>query len=180
MRLIEKLKFTPSSNSSKTINFSNRPSVYSIKINDLDGRPIALSDFEGKHILFVNVASECGFTKQYKALQKLHETFQDKLVVIGTPCNQFGNQEPGEATQIQSFCEKNFGVTFLLTEKLAVKGSQQHALYKWLTQKEKNGKSSSSVQWNFQKYLLNEKGQLVNFFFSVTKPNSSKITKHIK
>lgn len=180
MKLVEKLKFTSSSNSSKITNFKNRSSVYSIEINGLDRRPIVLSDFEGKYILFVNVASECGFTKQYKELQKLYETYQDKLVVIGTPCNQFGNQEPGEATQIQSFCEKNFGVSFPLTEKLAVKGSQQHPLYKWLTQKEENGKSSSSVKWNFQKYLINDKGQLVDFFYSITKPSSSKIIKHLK
>lgn len=180
MKLVEKLKFTSSSNSSKTINLKNRSSVYSIELNDLDGRTIVLSGFEGKYILFVNVASECGFTKQYKELQKLYETYQDKLVVIGTPCNQFGNQEPGEATQIQSFCEKNFGVSFPLTEKLAVKGSQQHPLYKWLTQKEENGKSSSSVKWNFQKYLINDKGQLVDFFYSITKPSSSKIIKHLK
>lgn len=180
MKLVEKLKFTSSSNSSKTTNLNNRSSIYSIEIKGLDGIPIVLSDFEGKYILFVNVASECGFTKQYKEFQKLYETYQDKLVVIGTPCNQFGNQEPGEATQIQSFCEKNFGVSFLLTEKLAVKGSQQHPLYKWLTQKEENGKSSSSVKWNFQKYLINDKGQLVDFFYSITKPNSPKIIKHIK
>lgn len=180
MKLVEKLKISPSSNSLKAINFKNRSSVYSIELNGLDGRPIPLSDFEGKYILLVNVASECGFTKQYKELQKLYETYQDKLVVIGIPCNQFGNQEPGEATQIQSFCEKNYGVSFHLTEKLDIKGSQQHPLYKWLTQKEKNGKSSSSVKWNFQKYLLNDKGQLVDFFYSTTKPTSSKIIKHLK
>ena len=180
MKLIKKLKFIFSSNSSKTTNFKNNSSVYSIEINGLDGKPLVLSSFKGKYILFVNVASECGFTKQYTALQKLYKTYQDKLVVIGTPCNQFGNQEPGEAIQIQSFCEKNFGVSFPLTEKLAVKGPQQHPLYKWLTHKKENGKSNSSVKWNFQKYLIYDKGQMIDFFYSITKPNSSKIITHIK
>jgi len=155
-------------------------SIYDITINALNGKPIALSEFSGKHILFVNVASKCGFTKQYKDLQKLSDTYPNKLAVIGTPCNQFGKQEPGDASQIQTFCERNFGVRFLLTEKLAVKGSNQHPLYRWLTKKELNGKKSSSVKWNFQKYLVNTNGELVDFFFSITKPMNSKITKHLE
>jgi glutathione peroxidase len=114
--------------------------LYDITINALDGTPIDLASFKGKHLLFVNVASECGFTNQYKDLQKLSDTYPDTLVVIGSPCNQFGNQEPGDATEIQSFCERNFGVTFLLTEKIDVKGNQQHPLYTWLTSKDLNGK----------------------------------------
>ncbi|WP_394355040.1 glutathione peroxidase [Maribacter aquimaris] len=153
--------------------------LYDIPINNLNGEPIALSKFEGKKILIVNVASECGFTKQYKELQKLSDTYPDSLVVIGVPCNQFGNQEPGDAQEIQTFCERNFGVTFLLTEKVNVKGSEQHPLYKWLTSKDLNGKKSSSVKWNFQKYLIDEKGQLIDYFFSLTKPMSSKITRRL-
>ncbi|MBT8260885.1 MAG: glutathione peroxidase, partial [Bacteroidia bacterium] len=114
-------------------------SIYDIKINTLDGKPLDLNTFKGKKILFVNVASECGFTKQYADLQELHETHKDNLVVIGVPCNQFGGQEPGTASQIQTFCEKNFGVTFQLTEKVDVKGDNQHPLYKWLTSEELNG-----------------------------------------
>lgn len=154
-------------------------SFYDIKINALNGKPIDLSQFKGKHILFVNVASECGFTNQYKDLQKLSDTYPDNLVVIGSPCNQFGGQEPGEASQIQTFCEVNFGVSFLLTEKINVKGSKQHPLYKWLTDKDLNGEKSSNVKWNFQKYLVNEEGDLIDYFFSTTKPMSSKITKHL-
>lgn len=145
----------------------------------MDGKPISLKTFRGKKILFVNVASECGFTNQYKELQSLSDTYADKLVVIGSPCNQFGKQEPGNASQIQEFCELNFGVTFLLTEKIAVKGSNQHPLYEWLTSKKLNGKKSSSVKWNFQKYLVDEKGNLIDYYFSITKPMSSKITKHL-
>ena len=155
-------------------------SLYDIKINSLQGKPINLKDFEGKHILFVNVASKCGFTPQYKDLEKLHQEYQNKLVVIGVPCNQFGGQEPGNANEIQEFCEVNYGVSFLITEKIDVKGQNQHPLYSWLTNKDYNDKKSSTVRWNFQKYLVNEKGHFVDYYYSITKPTSSKITKHLK
>ena len=155
-------------------------SLYSIKINALNGEPIDLSKFKGKHILFVNVASKCGFTPQYKALQELHETYQDKLRIIGVPCNQFGGQEPGNAEDISSFCELNYGVTFLITEKIDVKGKDQHPLYYWLTTKENNGIKNSKVKWNFQKYLIDPSGNFVDYYFSTTNPLSSKITNHIK
>ncbi|MFI1742978.1 glutathione peroxidase [Thalassobellus sediminis] len=154
-------------------------SIYDIKINDLSGKHIDLSSFKGKHILFVNVASKCGFTEQYKDLQKLYNIYKDKLMVIGVPCNQFGYQEPGTFKEIQTFCEVNYGVTFLMTEKIEVKGINQHPLYQWLTKKEQNGNTDSSVKWNFQKYLVDEQGHLVNYFFSATKPLSDKITKHL-
>tara|TARA_R110000868_G_scaffold6126_4_gene35355 strand:+ start:1165 stop:1701 length:537 start_codon:yes stop_codon:yes gene_type:complete len=155
-------------------------SIYDIKINALNGASIKLSDFKGKHLLFVNVASKCGFTPQYKSLQELHETYKDKLQVIGVPCNQFGSQEPGDANAIESFCEVNYGVTFLITEKIDVKGKNQHPLYTWLTQKVNNGKTDSSVKWNFQKYLVDTNGNLVDYYFSATSPTSSKIIKHLK
>jgi len=174
MKTIEKAKLA-SGMTPETVSVS----VYEIAINGLDGAPILLSEFRGKKLLFVNVASECGFTKQYKDLQKLSDTYPDELVVIGSPCNQFGNQEPGDAAQIQSFCERNFGVTFLLTEKLDVKGGKQHPLYEWLTSKNLNGKKNSNVKWNFQKYLVDDKGHLIDYYFSITKPMSSKITRHL-
>ncbi len=155
-------------------------SIYDIKINSLQGKPINLKDFEGKHILFVNVASKCGFTPQYKGLEELHQNYKDKLVVIGVPCNQFGSQEPGSSEEIQEFCEVNYGVSFLITEKINVKGQNQHPLYSWLTNKDFNSKKSSSVKWNFQKYLVDNNGKLIDYYFSITKPTSSKITKHIK
>lgn len=155
-------------------------SLYDISINSLTGEPIDLSSFKGKKILIVNTASECGFTGQYEGLQELYNTYKDKLVVIGVPCNQFGGQEPGTATEIQSFCKQNYGVTFLMTEKVDVKGENQHPLYKWLTNKELNGESSSSVKWNFQKYLIDEKGNLIDYYYSITSPTSTKITKHLK
>ena len=153
--------------------------IYDIKIDSLQGKPINLGDFKNKHILFVNVASKCGFTPQYKDLEKLHQQYKENLVVIGVPCNQFGSQEPGNADEIEEFCEVNYGVTFLITEKIDVKGANQHPLYTWLTSKDFNGKKSSSVKWNFQKYLVSPEGKLIDYYFSITKPTSSKITKHI-
>lgn len=174
MKTISKIKTAPN----KRAHTSNT-SIYDIAINDLEGTPIDFSSFKGKNILFVNVASECGFTSQYKDLQTLSDTYPEKLVVIGSPCNQFGKQEPGDASQIQTFCERNFGVTFLLTEKINVKGSKQHPLYQWLTNKDLNGSKNSGVKWNFQKYLVNTHGRLVDYYFSITTPMSSKITKHL-
>ncbi len=154
-------------------------SVYQIKINSLQGKEIDLSDFEGKKILFVNVASKCGFTPQYKELQQLQDQFSETLVVIGVPCNQFGSQEPGNSDEIQEFCSLNYGVTFPITEKIKVKGSDKHPLYTFLTDKKLNGNKNSSVKWNFQKYLVNEKGYLIDYWYSLTKPISKKITKHL-
>ncbi len=153
--------------------------IYDIKIDSLQGKPINLNDFQNKYILFVNVASKCGFTPQYKGLEQLHQEYKDNLVVIGVPCNQFGSQEPGSADEIEEFCEVNYGVSFLITEKIDVKGQNQHPLYSWLTNKDFNGKKSSSVKWNFQKYLVSPEGKLIDYYFSLTKPLSSKITKHL-
>jgi len=154
--------------------------IYNIEMNSLQNNPIQFSDFKGKHILFVNVASKCGFTPQYQDLEKLHQEYKDSIIVIGVPCNQFGKQEPGSADEIQEFCQVNYGVSFLITEKVDVKGQNQHPLYTWLTNKEYNGKKSSSVKWNFQKYLVSPEGNLIDYYFSITKPTSSKITKHLK
>ncbi|WAC03130.1 glutathione peroxidase [Lacinutrix neustonica] len=154
-------------------------SIYDIKIRSLNGKAIDLSDFKNKHVLFVNVASKCGFTPQYKQLQELSDTYKDTLMVIGVPCNQFGKQEPGNAKEIETFCEVNYGVTFLITEKIDVKGHEIHPLYQWLTQKSKNGSSNSSVKWNFQKYLVDGNGVLKDYFYSATTPLSKKITKYL-
>jgi glutathione peroxidase len=154
--------------------------LYDIKINSLQGKPIKLSEFKNKYILFVNVASKCGFTPQYKDLETLSATYKDNLVVIGVPCNQFGKQEPGNADEIQEFCQVNYGVSFLMTEKIDVKGDHQHPLYAWLTSKEMNGNKSSSVKWNFQKYFVDTEGALIDYYFSLTSPTSTKITKYLK
>lgn len=151
-------------------------SIYDVEINALNGKPIDLKAFKNKYMLFVNVASKCGFTPQYKDLQKLQDTYIDKLVVIGVPCNQFGKQEPENSETIQQFCEVNYGVTFPITEKINVKGKEQHSLYNWLTKKENNGVKTTSVKWNFQKYLVGKNGELLDYFYSLTKPLDSKIT----
>ncbi|WP_425596960.1 glutathione peroxidase [Seonamhaeicola maritimus] len=158
----------------------NIDSPFEIKINSIHGEPINLLQFKGKHILIVNVASKCGFTSQYKELQKMYEMYKDTLQIIGVPCNQFGGQEPGTLEEINSFCQINYGVSFPLTEKIEVKGKNQHPLYTWLTNKTNNGVKSSEVKWNFQKYLIDPKGNLIDYFLTTTKPMSSKITKHLK
>lgn len=153
--------------------------IYDIDLQDIDGKPIDLKAYKGKKILFVNVASKCGFTPQYEELEKLSALYKDKLVVIGLPCNQFMSQEPGSNEQIKAFCSATYGVTFPMSDKLEVKGPGQHPLYKWLTNKALNGSSTSSVKWNFQKYLVDENGHLIDFFYSITTPMSPKITKYL-
>jgi glutathione peroxidase len=153
---------------------------YKIKISQLEGGILDLAQFKGKKILIVNTASECGFTPQYQELQQLQNKYADKLVIIGTPCNQFGGQEPGTAADIKSFCQKNYGVSFPLTEKLEVKGAGQHELYQWLTKKEINGALDSDVKWNFSKFLISENGKLMAFFPSTTSPMSGSITSLIE
>ncbi len=154
--------------------------IYNIKLNTIDSESITLEKFKGKHLLIVNVASECGYTPQYKELKKLQEEYKDNLVVIGVPCNQFGKQEPGTATQIKSFCAITYGIDFLLTEKLAVKGEKQHQLYQWLTMKEYNNEFDSEVEWNFEKYLINPDGKLLESFKSKIEPLDISITNYLK
>jgi len=151
-----------------------------VEIKKLNGEVLSWEEFDGKFLLIVNVASNCGFTPQYKKLQALYEEHKERLEIIGVPCNQFGAQEPGSAEDIQSFCELNFGVSFTMTEKVKVKGPQAHPLYQWLTSKEKNGVKSSSVKWNFQKYLISPERVLIDSYLSTTDPTSSKITKHFE
>ncbi|AUC85200.1 glutathione peroxidase [Polaribacter sp. ALD11] len=160
-------------------NLKKMTDIYKININSLQNKAIDLSEYRNKYILFVNVASKCGFTSQYKELEELYQTHKENLIIIGSPCNQFGSQEPGTAEDIEAFCKVNFGVSFLMTEKIDVKGNNQHPLYTWLTDKSLNGTKSSTVKWNFQKYLVSPEGKLVDYYFSITKPSSSKITKYL-
>ena len=154
--------------------------IYDFSIKSLDGKSlIHLSDFKGKKLLLVNTASKCGFTPQYAELQKMHETYPDKLVIIGFPCNQFFWQEPGTAAEIASFCQKNYGVTFPLTEKISVKGKDQHPIYQWLCRKENNGVEDIKVGWNFGKCLIDEQGKFIAYFPSKVKPMSPEILSKI-
>ena len=144
-------------------------SVYDFKINSLEGEAIDFARYKGKNLLIVNVASKCGFTPQYADLQKLHEEFGDKVVVLGFPANNFGAQEPGTHDEIAEFCERNYGVKFQMFEKVSVKGEDQHPLYQWL--KEKTGQEPT---WNFCKYLVKPDGT-VKFFPSKVKPMDNEI-----
>lgn len=149
-------------------------SIYDFKVTALDGSIIDFSQFKGKKILIVNTASKCGFTPQYAALEKLHERYKDKLVIIGFPANNF-LQEGGSNEKIAGFCQKNYGVTFLMAAKISVRGKHIAPIYKWLTNKKYNNKRDSKVKWNFQKYLINEEGELVNIFYSSTTPDSPEV-----
>lgn len=144
-------------------------SVYDFKMKALTGEEIDFEQYKGKSLLIVNVASECGFTPQYADLEKLHRNFGDKVTVLGFPANNFGGQEPGTNEQIAAFCEKNYGVTFQMFEKISVVGPDQHPLYQWL--KEKTGQEPS---WNFCKYLVKPDGS-VQFFASKVKPLDDEI-----
>ena len=125
--------------------------------------------------MIVNTASKCGFTPQYKELEEVFEKYGDDLVIVAFPANNFLNQEPGSPADIRKFCTENYGVTFPVMEKISVKGADMHPLYKWLTSKDKNGVMDSEVKWNFQKYLIDEKGNLVDVIYSREKPSSDKV-----
>lgn len=157
------------------------PSIHNFQIQALDSdEVIDFSQYEGKKILIVNVASKCGFTYQYEGLEALYQQYKEDLIVIGVPCNQFLKQEPGTESEIGQFCSINYGVTFPLTTKVNVKGKDQHEIYKWLTDKELNGKDDYKVSWNFNKFLLDEKGALIAHFGSKVKPMDEEITSLIK
>lgn len=155
-------------------------SIHEFEVRALNSdEVIDLSMFKGKKILVVNVASKCGFTDQYEDLEKLYQQYQDDLVVIGFPCNQFLMQESGSESNIASFCKLNYGVTFPLTEKIKVKGRNAHPIYQWLTKKELNGKADYGVSWNFNKFLIDENGQIIDHFNSKTRPFDEAIVQHL-
>jgi glutathione peroxidase len=155
--------------------FSQNNGFYDFKVKTLEGDNFDLSSLKGKKVMVVNTASKCGFTPQYEDLQDLYEKYQDKLVIIGFPANNFANQEPGTAAEIRHFCTQNYGVTFPMMEKISVKGNDIHPLYLWLTSKDKNGVMDSEVRWNFQKYLIDENGKLVDVIYTKEKPGSEKV-----
>ena len=159
---------------------TNKMSFYDLTINSIDGKEMHMSDFKGKYVLCVNVASKCGYTPQYEDLEKLYEQYQGKLVIVGFPCNQFLGQEPGTSEEIVSFCQKNYGVTFPLTEKIDVKGKNQHGVYQWLTQKTLNGVADGNVKWNFHKFLISPEGEWLAEFPSSVKPLDTELTSLIK
>ncbi|OFX24328.1 MAG: glutathione peroxidase [Bacteroidetes bacterium GWA2_31_9b] len=153
---------------------------YDFKVIDIDGTDFDLATFKGKKVLVVNTASKCGFTPQYTDLQKLYEKYgSDKFVIIGFPANNFMSQEPGSNNEIKEFCSTKYNVTFPMMAKISVKGDDIHPLYSWLTSKDENGVMDSNVKWNFQKYMIDENGKLVDVAYSKTNPLDEQIVNWI-
>lgn len=156
-------------------------SFYDFKVKTLEGEEFSLSELKGKKVMVVNTASKCGLTGQYEQLEAIYKKYgSDKFVVVGFPANNFMKQEPGSADEIREFCTQNYGVTFPMMAKISVKGDDMAPLYQWLTQKDKNGLEDSKVQWNFQKYLIDEQGKLVKVIAPKTKPNDQEIINWIE
>lgn len=159
----------------------SKQNIYQFKVTDLSGKEFDFASLKGKKVMIVNTASKCGLTPQYKDLQTIYDQYKDKnLVIIGFPANNFAEQEPGSNEEIATFCERNYGVTFPMMDKISVKGDDMAPIYQFLTQKDKNGVQDSEVEWNFQKYLLNENGELVKVIAPRTLPTDKEIVDWIK
>ena len=159
----------------------SKKSFYDFKVTTIDGKPFDMSSLKGKKVMVVNVASKCGYTPQYAQLEELYKKYQDKnFVIIGFPANNFLSQEPGTNAEIKEFCTSKYNVTFPMMAKISVKGSDMDSLYIWLTSRSLNGVTDAAVKWNFQKFLINEKGQLVEVIPSGTKPTDDKIINWIE
>jgi glutathione peroxidase len=158
-----------------------KETIYQFNVQDLSDNAFDFAALKGKKIMIVNTASECGLTPQYEQLQTVYEKYKDQnFVIVGFPANNFGSQEPGSNAQIATFCQKNYGVSFPMMAKISVKGNDQHPVYQFLTQKAKNGLEDSDVQWNFQKYLINESGELVKVVSPRTLPTDAEIINWIE
>ena len=156
-------------------------SIYDIPVRTLKGDEVTLAEYKGKAVLLVNVASKCGLTPQYAGLEKLHEEYKDRgFTVIGVPCNQFGNQEPGSAEEIETFCSTTYGVTFPMLEKVDVNGENRHPLYEELVEVADNKGHTGDIQWNFEKFLISPEGEVVARFNPVTKPESETLIAKIE
>lgn len=164
-----------------TMEAQTKQSIHQFKVKDLSGNTFDFATLKGKKILVVNTASKCGYTRQYEQLEAIYKKYKDdNFVIVGFPANNFGSQEPGTNAEIATFCKVNYGVTFPMMSKISVKGSDMNEVYQFLTQKAKNGLKDSNVEWNFQKYLLNEKGELEQVYLSGVKPNDEKIINWIE
>ncbi|MFN4894081.1 MAG: glutathione peroxidase [Bacteroidota bacterium] len=155
-------------------------SIYDFQVEGLDGETIDFKKFKGKKILIVNTASRCGLTPQYEGLEELYKKYANKLVIVGFPANNFMGQEPGSNSEIKAFCQKNYGVTFPMAEKVSVKGNDTHPLYKFLKESAEKKGFDNPVTWNFGKFLLDEKGELIATFSPRTAPMSEEITNWLK
>ena len=155
--------------------FAQTSGFYDFKVKTLEGGTFDFSSLKGKKVMVINTASKCGNTPQYKDLEALYEKYSDNFVIIAFPANNFGSQEPGTATEIRKFCTENYGITFPLMQKISVKGSDMAPIYKWLTSKNENGVMDSEVKWNFQKYLIDQNGRLVQVLDPKELPTSDKV-----
>ena len=149
----------------------SHPSIYDFQASSIDGKPVLLSDYRGKVLLIVNTASACGFTPQFGGLEELHQSFREQgLVVLGFPCNQFGSQDPGSNVEIGAFCQKNYGVSFPMMEKIDVNGDAAHPLFQWLKQKAPGLLGTQAIKWNFTKFLIGRDGSVLKRYASLDKP----------
>ena len=156
-------------------------SIYDFTLPAIDGKPAPLAQYKGKVILVVNVASQCGYTPQYKGLEALYEKYKDKgLVVLGFPANNFGSQEPGSNAEIQSFCSRTYHVTFPMYSKISVKGDDKAPLYQWLTSREQNPKTGGEIGWNFTKFLVGRDGKPAARFDSSVEPDDAVLVKSVE
>ncbi|MFQ6599592.1 glutathione peroxidase [Flavobacterium sp. C3NV] len=166
---------------SKTDKAMAKENIYQFKVQDLSGDTFDFASLKGKKVMIVNTASKCGLTPQYKDLEAIYKEYKDKgFVIVGFPANNFASQEPGTNKEIETFCQQNYGVTFPMMDKVSVKGDDMCEVYKFLTQKSKNGLQDSEVEWNFQKYLINEKGELVKVIKPRTLPTDPEVINWIK
>ena len=159
--------------------FTTTTSIHTFEFQTIDGKTMSFSSFKGKKILIVNTASKCGYTSQYEDLEKLHKQYGSKLIIIGFPANNFGGQEPGSNSDINSFCKKNYGVSFIMASKVSVKGSDMILLFKWLTTQE-NPDFTGDIRWNFEKFLIDENGKLIHRYRSGTNPLDKDLLNAIK
>lgn len=171
----------------ENINMSDKSTLYQFleanpnaKVKSIDGAEFDYAQLKGKKVLIVNTASECGYTPQYEDLEKLYQAHKDKLIILGFPANNFGGQEPGTNEEIKEFCKSKYNVTYPMFEKISVLGDDMAPLYKWLSSKDLNGWNDQQPKWNFNKYLLDEEGNLVKYFSSAVKPMSDDIVSQLK
>lgn len=171
----------------ENINMSDKSTFYQFleanpnaKVKAIDGTEYDYRQLKGKKVLIVNTASECGYTPQYEDLEKLYQAYKDKLIILGFPANNFGGQEPGTNEEIKEFCKSKYSVTFPMFEKISVAGDDMAPIYKWLTSKDLNGWNDQQPKWNFNKYLLDEEGNLVKYYSSAVKPMSDEIVSMLK
>ena len=171
----------------ENINMSDKSTFYQFleanpnaKVKSIDGAEYDYAQLKGKKVLIVNTASECGYTPQYEELEKLYQAYKDKLIILGFPANNFGGQEPGTNEEIKEFCKSKYSVTFPMFEKISVLGDDMVPIYKWLTSKDLNGWNDQQPKWNFNKYLLDEEGNLVKYYSSAVKPMSEEIVSQLK